>query len=121
MMADNKTIAFWCEKANDAGNTSAEFHVNLWHFSNKKHSDFFEIGIMPDDPGVLTSIRVYVPFSIERADIQDLGPKFASIEIAQGIFNETLSSAQAPGGKCVELRDGGTVYCQVHIFPLMEL
>lgn len=115
-MVDNKTIAFWCEKAEGAGDTFAEFHVNLWHFSNKKRSDFFEIGVMPDDPGALSAIKIFVPFVIERTNIQDLGPEFASTELAQGIFNETLSFTQPPSGKCVELRDGDTVYCQVHIF-----
>ncbi len=115
-MADNKTIAFWCEKASEAGNTSAEFHVNLWHFANKKRADFFEVGILPDDPSALSAIRIYVPFALTSNDIHDLGPEFASTELAQGIFNETLSSTQPPGGKCVELRDGNSVYCQVHIF-----
>ena len=44
-MSDKKTIAFWCENAAVDNPAAAEFHVNLWHFSNKKRSDFFEIGV----------------------------------------------------------------------------
>ena len=115
-MADSKTIAFWCERAEGSGETAAEFHVNLWHFSKKNRADFFEIGILPDDPGALSAIKIYVPFSISSSDVRDLGPEFASTELAQGIFNETLSSTRRPSGKCVELRNGNSVYCQVHIF-----
>lgn len=114
-MSDNKTIAFWCEKADGAGETSAEFHVNLWHFS-KNRSDFFEIGILPSDPMALSAIKIYVPFMLSGDDIQDLGPKFASTDLAQGIFNETLASTRTPNGKCVELKRGDSVYCKVHIF-----
>lgn len=115
-MVDNKTIAFWCEKADGAGETAAEFHVNLWHFSKKKRADFFEIGILPDDPGALSAIKIYVPFSLDGSDIRDLGPEFASTDLAQGIFNETLASTRQPNGKCVELKNANMVYCNVHIF-----
>jgi hypothetical protein len=115
-MADNKTIAFWCEKADGAGETATEFHVNLWHFANKKRTDFFEIGILTDEPRALSAIKIYVPFSLTGRDIQDLGPEFASTDLAQGIFNETLASTRPPNGKCVELKIENLVYCNVHIF-----
>lgn len=115
-MGDNKTIAFWCEKAEGSGETAAEFHVNLWHFAKKKRADFFEIGILTDDPGALSAIKVYLPFSLSGGDIRDLGSEFASTDLAQGIFNETLASTLPPNGKCVELKNGTSVYCKVHIF-----
>ncbi|WP_380059016.1 hypothetical protein ACFE33_15825 (plasmid) [Falsihalocynthiibacter sp. SS001] len=115
-MSDNKSIAFWCERAADEAEVRTEFHVNLWHFSGTKRRDFIEIGVMPSDPSALSAIRIYVPFKLQREDIEDLGPEFASTELAQGIFNETLSSTKKPSGKSVELKLGTSTYCHVHLF-----
>lgn len=115
-MSDKKTIAFWCEKLNDDVNTVAEFHVNLWHFSNKNRSDFFEIGVWVDNPAVLSSIKVFVPFKVDYDQIGDLGNKFSEPSLAQGIFNEPLSSAIAENKRSVELSDASGTYCGVHIF-----
>lgn len=115
-MSDKKTIAFWCEKSSDQVVTAAEFHVNLWHFSNRKRSDFFEIGVLVDDPAVLSSIKVFVHFKIDYNQISDLGSKFSEPNLAQGIFNEPLSSATAENRRSVELSDAGGTYCGVHIF-----
>ncbi|WP_282129117.1 hypothetical protein [Roseobacter litoralis] len=115
-MSDKKTIAFWCENADVGIQSSAEFHVNLWHFSNKKRSDFFEIGILVKDPAALSAIRVYVPFSVGYNEVEDLGERFANPELAQGIFNEALSSTRKENGRSVELTEGDEIYCQVHVF-----
>ncbi|ATF18235.1 hypothetical protein [Phaeobacter gallaeciensis] len=115
-MSDNKSIAFWCERAAADAAVQTEFHVNLWHFSGTKRRDFIEIGVMPSDASALSAIRIFVPFPLQREDIQDLGPEFASTELAQGIFNETLSSTKKPNGKSVELKVGANNYCHVHLF-----
>lgn len=115
-MSDKKTIAFWCEKSNDGVETTAEFHVNLWHFSNNTRSDFFEIGVLVDDPNVLSSIKVFVPFELGYEQIGDLGTEFLEPNLAQGIFNEPLSAAIGENKRSVELSDIGGAYCGVHIF-----
>ncbi|QIR86603.1 hypothetical protein [Paracoccus sp. AK26] len=115
-MSDSKSIAFWCERAIATAEVHAEFHVNLWHFSSTKRSDFIEIGVMPSNPSALSAIRIFVPFFLRRENVTDLGPEFASTELAQGIFNETLSSTKKPSGKSVELKIGTKTYCHVHIF-----
>lgn len=71
---------------------------------------------MTDDPKQLECIKIYVPIAIKNSEIQDLGKQFTSIDIAQGIFNETLSCKLSANGRCVELLEGKSVYCQVHIF-----
>lgn len=115
-MSDKKTIAFWCEKTNDGIDTTAEFHVNLWHFSNKKRSDFLEIGVLVDDPALLSSIKIFVPFMVGYDQISDLGNEFLEPNLAQGIFNEPLSSAITENKRSVELSDAAGPYCGVHIF-----
>ncbi len=117
-MSDSKSIAFWCERVNADAKVQAEFHVNLWHFSDTKLRDFIEIGVMLSDPSALSAIQIFVPFPLRRENITDLGATFASTELAQGIFNETLSSTKKPNGKSVELRMGSKTYCHVHIFCL---
>ena len=115
-MSDNKSIAFWCERSTSDAKVRTEFHVNLWHFSGAKRRDFIEIGVMPSDPSALSAIRIFVPFPLRRENIEDLGPEFASTELAQGIFNETLSSTKKPSGKSVELKIGADTYCHVQLF-----
>jgi hypothetical protein len=115
-MTEKNTIAIWCEKKDGARETGVEFHVNLWHFSSKERSDFFELGIMPEDPNDLDCIKIFLPIPLSRNEVQDLGPSFQSIELAQGIFNEPLSCRISSNGKIVELREEDSVYCQVYIF-----
>jgi hypothetical protein len=115
-MSDKKSIAFWCERAAADAEVRTEFHINLWHFSGTKRRDFIEIGVMPNNPSALSAIRIFVPFLLRRENIKDLGPEFASTELAQGIFNETLSSTKKPNGKSVELKSGANTYCHVHLF-----
>jgi hypothetical protein len=115
-MSDRKTIAFWCERSELAPETGAEFHVNLWHFSNKKRSDFFEIGILVDNPAALSSIKVFVPIEIKHSQIRDLGAEFSEPNLAQGIFNEPLSPTYAGNKRSVELHGPEGIYCGVHVF-----
>ncbi|MBS4011918.1 MAG: hypothetical protein KGZ72_14330 [Roseovarius sp.] len=115
-MSDRKTIAFWCEKHDATIDTGAEFHVNLWHFSSKKRSDFFEIGVLVDDPSALSAIKIFVPFDLNYDQIRDLGGEFSEPNLAQGIFNEALSPAFAVNKRSVELLLGGKTYCGVHVF-----
>ena len=96
-MSETNTIAMWCELTAGASDTGAEFHVNIWHFSNSDRRNFFELGIKPEDPNGLECIKIFLPFVAAREEIQDLGPCFQSIEIAQGIFNETLSNETISG------------------------
>jgi hypothetical protein len=54
---------------------------------------------------------------------EDCGPRFASPEIAQGIFNEQLTAAVtgAPGPQRVDLTKAtGTPFCRVHKFPVVD-
>ena len=115
-MTERNTIAIWCEKTAHADKAAVEFHVNLWHFSDIERANFFELGIMPDDPNDLECIKIFLPVQVAHDEIQDLGPLFKATGIAQGIFNEPLSCTHSPNGKFVELQEDGKVYCQVHIF-----
>ncbi|MCM2505503.1 hypothetical protein NDN16_17690 [Aureimonas altamirensis] len=115
-MSDRKTIAFWCEKSKGAGDTGAEYHVNLWHFSDRKRSDFFEVGILVDDPSAICAIRIFVPIHLDRGQIRELGAEFAEPNLAQGIFNEPLSPRYAGNKRSVELEGTKGIYCGVHVF-----
>lgn len=115
-MSDRKTVAFWCERSATLVDTGAEFHVNLWHFSNKKRSDFFEIGVLVDDPSALSSIKVFVPFDLASNQIRDLGVEFCEPNLAQGIFNEPVSPTYSSNKRSVELQGAEGIYCGVHVF-----
>lgn len=121
-MTELNSIAAWCELTEQAEKMpederpAAEFHINLWHFSDSKKQSFFDIGIKPTDPDGLEQIKLFLPFQISRGEIVDLGPKFKEVSIAQGIFNEPLSCKVSENNKCIELSDGNTIYCGVHQF-----
>ena len=117
-MTSRSTIAIWCEKIQHAGETTAEFHVNVWHFSRRNQADFFELGIMPKDPSSIECVRIFIPVHLNQYEIEDLGPSFKSIEVAQGIFNEPLSCTTSDDGRCVELREDERIYCLVHVFSM---
>ncbi len=61
---------------------------------------------------------MFLPFPIERRDIEDCGALFRNDSIAEGIFNEQISVEipSAQNGAYVELKTNGSTFCRVHEF-----
>lgn len=74
---------------------------------------------MVDDPTQVDSIRIFLPFEVERGAVTDCSPYFTQADIAQGIFNELLRGVgpASSGPKSIELlRGDGSVFARVHSF-----
>ncbi|ACB95621.1 hypothetical protein [Beijerinckia indica] len=126
-MAANGSMAVWCVHRAGSQNATAEVHFNYWRiagdtdFSGRRGHparDFAEIGIWLATPLLTEKVYIFIPEVLDDNTIEDCGPYFSEVSIAQGIFNEPLSciSAGPPGPPRVELQKGQAPYCRVHKF-----
>lgn len=113
----SNSIAVWCEKVPAAESTGVECHFNLWRFADKKKKDIAEIGIMLDDPKLISCIKVFFPTTLKATDLSDCGPYFEKPDVAQGIFNEPLRCTKSSSSqKIVELEGDSSPFCDVFVF-----
>lgn len=121
------SMAAWCTHRAGQDGATAEIHFNYWRVAQKRllgrsahpSRDFAEIGALITHPEKIESIKIFLPFKLTGNELQDCGPHFKQVEIAQGIFNEALTcnSAGPPGPARVELLRNGEPFCRVHLFP----
>src|SRR4051812_37253716 len=104
-MATGGSMAVWSEHRNGGANASAEVHFNYWRIAGDRAfiprghvpvRDFVEVGVLLNRPSEVERVQIYLPGTW---DVEDCGPRFASPDIAQGIFNEQLTATVtgAPG------------------------
>jgi hypothetical protein len=125
-MSADGSMAAWCVPREDAPNSTAEIHLNYWRIAgdatfvrktNGQARDFAEVGVLLAAPATIERIHIYLPG--EAWDLEDCGPRFNDPQIAQGIFNEVLTSnvSGPPGPQRTELlRQDQTLFCRVHRF-----
>jgi hypothetical protein len=123
-MSGDGSVAAWCIHRTGMDGCSAEFHCNYWRVAgdpdfkgkNGKVRDFLEIGIWLSRPALIEKVCLFLPQSLNASAVEDCGPYFARVDIAEGIFNEPLTSNSRRGPQSVELIRDGSPYCRVHIF-----
>lgn len=123
-MSSDGSVAVWCVHRPGAKDCTAEIHCNYWRvagdveFKGKNGTvrDFLELGIWLTDPALIEKVNLFLPQSVAKSAIEDCGPYFASVDIAQGIFNEPITSNSRRGPQSVELIKDGLSFCRIHIF-----
>jgi hypothetical protein len=103
-----------------------EVHFNYWHiagdeeFARKARSsvlDFAEVGVMLDRPEKIDRVCIFLPFRVTAEKIADCSDRLAQPELAQGIFNEVLTTTTAAApARYVELNGSSDVFCRSHGF-----
>jgi hypothetical protein len=127
-MATLGSMAAWCTHRAGQNEASAEIHFNYWRVAQRgwfnrpgrPSRDFAEVGVFIHKPAQIENVKIFLPFKLTDTELQDCGPHFKKVEIAQGIFNEALTcnSAGSPGPARVELLQDGKQFCRVHLFPI---
>ena len=125
-MSGDGTVAVWCVHRAGMDGCTAEVHCNYWRvagdpdFKGKNGAvrDFVEIGIGLSRPAMIDRVSLFLPQSLTASAVEDCGPYFASVDIAQGIFNEPLTSNSRRGPQSVDLIKDGSPYCRVHWLPI---
>jgi hypothetical protein len=129
MTADG-SMAVWSEHKAAASGATAEVHFNYWRLAgdatfvratNGAAKDFVEVGVLLAKATEVEQVSIYLPGLPNVWTLEDCGPYFGMPEIAQGIFNEELTSnaSSPPGPRRVDLlRPDQSIFCRVHIFPL---
>jgi len=123
-MSGDGSVAAWCIHRAGMDGCSAEFHANYWRVAgdpdfkgkNGNVRDFVEIGIWLSRPTLIEKVCLFLPQSLTADAVEDCGPYFARLDIAEGIFNEPLTSISRRAPQGVELNKNGNPYCRVHIF-----
>ncbi|MGE0603316.1 MAG: hypothetical protein AB7O46_05960 [Xanthobacteraceae bacterium] len=130
-MKVNGSCAVWSELLNEAVPCDGEVHFNYWRLSRPRNRllawviscfvtpkrDFVEVGVWLDNPAAVSKVVIYLPG--HEWSLEDVGLKFNNPNIAQGIFNEQLTSRRAgdPQPPCVELqKPDESIFCRVHLF-----
>lgn len=104
---------------------TASLHFNLWRLGHKGQEadgsttpDLLDIGIMASSPTELAEVSFYLPTEISYDDVEDLGPKFISYELATGVFNEPLTASNGHKGNLILLQNAASArHCGVFKFP----
>src|SRR4030042_6810019 len=101
-------IAIWCSSDNgQASSHQLEVHFNLWRARKKPlgTTDFLDVGLMLPTGNSADCINIFVPGSISKSNIQDLGSCFQSdINLVAVLFNESWSPIPAVD-KALEVQD----------------
>jgi hypothetical protein len=124
LKSDNQPIERWKERQYKRVGVS-EIHINLWklaqkrkrrYFSALKYSYFFDLGIKFD--ASIKSLIVYLPFSVTKEDITDLGDVLTkNNEVAGLVFNEqTTTIQQTPD--CFQYIDIDVNRTRLAVYPL---
>lgn len=122
----NQSLAIWCAPVAGAISTEMEVHFNYWRIagdeefcrkvrkSGGKVQDFVEIGLMLEDAEQIEQVCIFLPRPVPASAITDCSSYLEQREIAQGIFNEVLTTTAA--ARYVELNGNSSVFCRVHKF-----
>ena len=125
-MSTDGGMAVWAAHKPGRTGSEAEVHFNYWRIAadpNFKPTnghpkrDFVEVGVFLRNAADVESVKIFVPG--ETWGLEDCGPKFASPEIAQGIFNIQLKTTVAapPGPTYLDLlHPNDDHFCRVHKF-----
>ncbi|CAO3355259.1 hypothetical protein [Azospirillum palustre] len=128
MAVSNGSMAVWCSLKQAERPAEIETHINYWRVSgngqkanakNFSGRDFLEVGVILFSPLDVSTISIFIPFSVDEECIEDLGKYFSDPDIAQGIFNEPLSSDKHSfgGEQWVNLlKADEALHCRVHVF-----
>lgn len=126
-MAADGSMAVWSEFRDGATDAVAEVHFNYWRiigdasfFRRIRGSikDFIEVGVLLENAPSVEKVVIFLPGLPGTWTVEDCGPRFASPDIAHGIFNAPLTSNYAAHPDRIDLLKPGQIpFCRVHIFP----
>ncbi|MFC5356385.1 hypothetical protein [Azospirillum himalayense] len=127
MAVSNGSMAVWCSLKQGGRKTEIETHFNYWRVAGTGQRapggllrrDFLEVGVLLFDPSEINHISIFVPFVVAAETVEDLGTYFGDPDIAQGIFNEVLSSDKhsLSGEQWINLLCmDDSLFCRVHVF-----
>jgi hypothetical protein len=114
-------LALWYKKCATQQSTETpvvDVHFNLWRLPKKgSKNDFLDIGLMLENVQDLESVFLYVPCTLGKAEIKDLGPKFKNAEIVTGVFNEPLKVVSSTAQPYIDILSMKTdPYARVYCF-----
>lgn len=104
--SQNVTEAYW-----------ADVHFNLWDLHYKQaRTPCLDIGIKIYAPQGYSKVFFYVPFTVNKQDVCDLGQYLRTTEILCTVFNEDYTVAQEAQSKVLHIENNSkssviNIYC----------
>ncbi len=88
-----RTIAIWYDRKECSESTpSLDIHINLWRI---KHPKIIDFGFMLKDGSNVEKINIFLPFKVDKEDINDLGKILNSDnELVRAIFNDNYTGKE---------------------------
>lgn len=90
-----RSFALWFSKTNKNSKEDKEItiHINLWDKRQLSQNKYcFDFGLLLEDIRGIQNIFLYVPFSIDKTKIKDLGAIISNNKLVNAIFNENFTT-----------------------------
>jgi hypothetical protein len=116
-----KCIAIWCSNISKQTSSTLEVHFNLWKLKkNRKTYCFLDIGLMVQNVADVSHINIFVPESIQRRDLEDLGIIFREkTDLVSSLFNEDHRVSSRATQKFLEvIDDSGESVFHMHVLDI---
>jgi len=112
------SFALWYEKKSAIGpqenkEFDAVLNFNLWlQFSKEKTTPILDLGLMLNNIQVANKIQLYIPFNLDKKELQDLGEVLQDPKTLNAVFNEHYECKANGYGKtfCVTNVKGETAF-----------
>lgn len=90
-----RSFVLWYKEGQKQEPVDIDVHINLWTIQNQKDEIYyFDFGFMIKDISNISSLCLYIPFSIKKEDVQDLGEKISKIRLVNALFNENFTTEE---------------------------
>ncbi len=94
------SIAIWWDKKDsipDISDVKVHIDINIWH-TKKSDDNYLEFGLKIENYKKLDNIYIYIPYTIEKSDIEDKAGVLASDNtLTNAMFNEKLEVSKGEG------------------------
>lgn len=110
------SFALWFDNSNFA-DFNADIHFNLWNLhSHTSQPHCLDVGIKIYNPEGYAKVFFYIPFSIEKKSLEDLGQYLKETDTLCTVFNEDYTIEQQAQSKILKIKNTNdettiNIYC----------
>lgn len=96
----NEGFAIWINGKDDE--YCSDIHINEW--INPNFQNYIDFGIRILEFNHIDTLNIYVPFLIDRTEVEDLSEKLSQEDVARGIFNTTCTITSSSSRSITEIK-----------------
>ncbi|WP_312102247.1 hypothetical protein [Pygmaiobacter massiliensis] len=111
------SFALWFDNNKTISDFKADVHFNLWNLHKyKSQPPCLDVGIKLYNPAGYSKIFFYIPFIIEKSDLEDLGQYLKETATLCTVFNDDYTIEQQAQSKILKVENANdrttmNIYC----------